>query len=295
MVSPAEEALRPHEVRELASIYVDARQAEQLLRSAGYPPHALPFAQGAQSGDYWEQISLSLATGIMAGGRLAILAKASERYPANRVFAAETAAPSPAPPSWEGSRPPLKLMIMGSEPVRRGSVRAAAELREIQSAVGDQMDVLSCPAATAQDLSRIRRYRPDILHLACHGSPHALLLEDQDGEPHELPPDELIETLRLAADHYGHQLRLLMLRSCDSAEIAERFTSVADVVIAHRGTLDSDCSTLFAAHYYRELGSFTEPLESRHFKVAAQVAAQDVTNHVGLCRSLRTGLIVLPA
>ncbi|CAM5242192.1 effector-associated domain EAD1-containing protein [Streptomyces griseomycini] len=291
----AEAPLLPEEIRALATVYNTPSRAEVLLRSAGYPADALPYAPGTLW-EYWEQVSLGLATGVMADGRRSILAKARERYPHHPVFRGaasvpESRTPSGAPRSGTGR---LKVMVLGAEPARRGAVRAAAELREIQSAAADALDVLSCPAATPADLEQIRRQRPDILHLACHGSQGALLLEDHEGEPLSLPAADLVETLRLSAEHYRHRLRALLLRSCGGEEIARLFTGVADVVIAHRGTLDSDCSTQFAAAFYRELASRTVPLTPEHLRATAHIAAQDVVNRAGFCRSLRTDLIVLP-
>ncbi|MGW5613509.1 effector-associated domain EAD1-containing protein [Streptomyces sp. NPDC003877] len=290
----AEAPLRPEEIRALATVYSTPPRAEVLLRSAGYPADALPYAPGTLW-EYWEQVSLSLAAGVMSDGRRSILSKARERYPHHPVFRAAVPEPGHRPPS--GSSGPgagrLKVMVLAAEPARRGAVRAAAELREIQSAAADRLEVLLCPATTPGDLDRIRRQRPDLLHLACHGSEGALLLEDQEGEPHPLPAADLVETLRLAAEHHGHRLRALLLRSCSGEEIARLFTDVADVVIAHRGALDADCSTQFAGAFYRELASRAEPPTPQSLQAAAHLAAQDVVNRAGFCRSLRTDLIVL--
>jgi hypothetical protein len=300
-VTTGEEAteapLLPEEIRALATVYNTPSKAEVLLRGAGYPADALPYAPSTLS-EYWEQVSLNLTTGVMADGRRLILARARERYPHHPVFrgavasALEPCAPVGIPGA--GARR-LKVMVLGAEPARRGAVRAAAELREIQSEARDGLDVVACPAATASDLERIRRELPDILHLACHGSQAALLLEDHEGESHALPASDLVETLRLAAEHHRLRLRALLLRSCDGEEVARLFTSVADVVIAHRGALDADCSTLFAAAFYRELASRTKPLlTAEHLSAVAHIAAQDVVNRAGFCRALRTDLIVLP-
>ncbi|MFE0477949.1 effector-associated domain EAD1-containing protein [Streptomyces sp. NPDC058947] len=286
-------ALRPEEIRALATVYSTPPRAEVLLRSAGYPADALPYAPGTLW-EYWEQVSLSLAAGVMSDGRRSILSKARERYPHHPVFRAAASEPGPRPPS-AGLAPAgrLKVMVLAAEPARRGAVRAAAELREIQSAAADRLEVLPCPATTPGDLEQIRRQRPDLLHLACHGSEGALLLEDQEGEPHPLPAADLVETLRLAAEHHGHRLRALLLRSCSGEEIARLFTGVADVVIAHRGALDADCSTQFAGAFYRELAARTDPPTPESLHATAHVAAQDVVNRAGFCRSLRTDLIVL--
>ncbi|MEV0978789.1 effector-associated domain EAD1-containing protein [Streptomyces sp. NPDC049915] len=296
--APAEtdhEPLTPAEIQALVSVYNTPSRAEVLLRSAGYPAAALPYAPATLS-EYWEQVSLQLTAGVMARGRSAILDKARERHPYNPVFSAagpaHTRAARPLRNSEASER--LRVMVLGAEPARRGTVRAAAELREIQAAAPDRLQILVRPAATADDLADIRRQRPDILHLACHGAGGALLLEDADGEAHILPAADLVATLRLATDNHGLHLHALLLRSCDSAEIADLFTGVADVVIAHRGPLDADCSTLFASAFYRELAAHPAPPTPAMLDAVAHTAAQDVVNRAGLCRSLRSDLIVLP-
>ncbi|MFD7032828.1 effector-associated domain EAD1-containing protein [Streptomyces sp. NPDC059917] len=285
------EPLLREEIVELATVYNAPGPAEVLLLAAGYPADAMPYAPKSPR-EYWETVSASLATGVMADGRRRILAEARERRPYNPVFAA---APGPGPEAAATAPAPgvPKVMVLGSEPARRGAVRAAAELREILQAARDRLQVVPGPAATSADLVRIRRELPDILHLACHGTEEGLLLEDQDGEPHTLPAAELARTLQLATEHYGHHLRALVLRSCDSDVIAGRFTELADVVIAHRGRLDADCSTLFAAAFYEELASLPDPLDRQALVAAAHVAAQDVVNRAGVCRSISTDLIVL--
>ncbi|MFJ3978660.1 effector-associated domain EAD1-containing protein [Streptomyces sp. NPDC090021] len=289
------EPLLRQEIAELATVYNTPGQAEVLLLAAGYPADAMPYAPKSPR-EYWEMVSVNLATGVMADGRRLILAEARERRPFNPVF---KAAPppglpdvTPAPAAATATGLP-KVMVLGAEPARRGAVRAAAELREILQAVRGRLEVVPAPAATAADLVRIRRELPDVLHLACHGTEEGLLLEDQDGEPHTLPAAELARTLQLASDHYGHHLRALVLRSCDSDLIAGRFAELADVVIAHRGRLDADCSTLFAAAFYEELAVLADPLTRKGLVAAAHVAAQDVVNRAGVCRPISTDLIVL--
>ncbi|WP_175408448.1 effector-associated domain EAD1-containing protein [Streptomyces sp. TRM64462] len=289
------EALFPEEIRALADIYDRADSAGLFLIGVGYPAHALPLGATAPQ-EYWERVSRRLVDGIMQDGRRRILARARQDYPYNRVFS-RSPAPCPPPEAHAAddhvadATEKLKIMVLGAEPARRGDVRAAAELREVLDAAENRLDVRLRPAATPADLTLVRRFRPDILHLVCHGTETSLILEDREGEPVSLAAVDLAETLRLAADHYDHRLRLLMLRSCDGDRIAEMFTGLADVVIAHRGRLDADCSALFAAAFYQEL--LEQPLTVESLTATAHIAAQDVVNQTGLVE-IRTHLIVLP-
>ncbi|MFD4829687.1 effector-associated domain EAD1-containing protein [Streptomyces uncialis] len=289
------EPLRPAEISALTSAYRDSGSAELLLGAAGFPPMAMP-AGAATMGDYWRRVSAKLAEGVMADGRRRILAKARSDYPYQPLFRpAATDAPSPRrTAAGPGSGGRTTVMLLGAEPARIGATRAAAELSRTLDEGGERLDLRAYPAATAASLDQIRRVRPDILHLACHGEDESLILEDPDGEAHRLSADDLAATLHLAAEYTGHRLRALVLRSCGGERIAERFLPYADVVIAHHGPLDGECSVLFAAAFYRELAALSGPITTKDLHIAARLAAQSAVNRAAMCRTVATGLLVLP-
>ncbi|WP_432134807.1 MULTISPECIES: effector-associated domain EAD1-containing protein [unclassified Streptomyces] len=305
--------LRRQEVQALAEVYHSAGRARRMLRSAGFPAWAIP-AGADTMGDFWGQVSSELEGGVMAAGRTRILAKAHDEHPFHPVFAAasrarpERAAAAPAAPVGATSAVPagatsaapgratderLRVMLLGAEPARYGATRASAELRAAVRE-GGRLDMRPFPAAGGADLGEIRSILPHVLHLACHGTRDELILEDAGGEAHHLAADDLRNTLRLVAEHRGHRLRALVLRSCEGQEVAELFTPYADVVIAHRGRLDAECSVLFAAAFYRELAASAHPADARAIGAAARFAAQDTVNQAAPCRSVQTQLIVLP-
>ena len=213
-------------------------------------------------GNFWSQVSAELENGAMAAGRDRILAKAHAEHPFHSLFAsAATRRPGDASASAEAGDPPkgaddrLRVMVLGAEPARYGVNRAAAELREVVREARGRLDVRLFPAAGGADLAEIRSVLPHVLHLACHGTQDTLVLEDAHGEAHHLAADDLADTLKLVAEHRGHRLRALLLRSCDSEHTAERFTPYADIVIAHRGALDAECAVLFATGFFRRTRS----------------------------------------
>lgn len=234
----------------------------------------------------------------MAAGRTRILAKAHDEHPFHSVFAStDQGQPEPAgAPAASGRTADgrLRVMLLGAEPARYGATRASAELRAAVREDRGRLDVRLFPAAGGADLGEIRTILPHVLHLACHGTRDELILEDAVGEAHHLGADDLVSTLKLVSEHRGHRLRALVLRSCEGQEVAERFRPYADVVIAHHGRLDAECSVLFAAAFYRELSASPHTPDARAIGAAAHFAAQDTVNQVAMCRSVQTQLIVLP-
>ncbi|MER7054527.1 effector-associated domain EAD1-containing protein [Streptomyces sp. NPDC000351] len=285
------------EVRALAEVYHSAGRARLMLRSAGFPAWAIP-AGANTMGEFWGQVSSELENGVMAAGRSRILAKAHDEHPFHPVFAsAEQSRPEPGgAPTVPGRATDerLRVMLLGAEPARYGVTRASAELGAAGKADRGRLDMRLFPAAGGADLGEIRSVLPHVLHLACHGVRDELILEDSAGEAHHLAADDLVSTLKLVAEHRGHRLRALVLRSCEGQEVAERFSPYADVVIAHRGRLDAECSVLFATVFYRELAASPHSPDARAIGAAARFAAQDTVNQAAMCRGIQTRLIVLP-
>jgi len=298
---PDREWLLPAEIQALVGAYRNSVQADLLLRSAGYPSWAVP-AGAVTMGEYWAQVSAQLEAGVMAGGRVRILSAAATTYRFQPVFAAAAGPPqasSESPDRRDGGgadRPSerLRVMLLGAEPARLGATRAGAELREVLREAGDRLDVRAYAAATAAELDTIRTELPHVLHLACHGEEDAFVLEDESGEAHRLAAVDLAETLKLAAEHRGHRLRAMVLRSCGSERVAARFSPYADVVVAHQGDLSGECSVLFASLFYRELAACSHPPTATGIRAAARFAAQDTVNRADMCRTVKTGLIILP-
>ncbi|WP_198543373.1 NB-ARC domain-containing protein, partial [Pseudofrankia sp. BMG5.36] len=81
------ESLSDGEILVFATVFVEPRPARQVLADAGWPTHMVP-AWGADSGEFWREVSRRLAAGVEADGRRRLFLAALERYPANAVFAA---------------------------------------------------------------------------------------------------------------------------------------------------------------------------------------------------------------
>jgi hypothetical protein len=282
------------EITELAEVFGAGRPALALLRRAEYPMGHFPAAADTAS-LFWEQISESLAKGAFPGGRRQIMKEALRQFPGNAVFqvaasesiVAEPAANSPRPENREAAT--LRVLVIGASPAGSERIRPDREAKAILAARDSgHFQVELCPAASASDLRQVLTFRPDILHLACHGDGNDLIFEDLDGEEHRVSALHVASTLRLYRELKQIHLRGLVLASCASDGIAGHFTDVAERVVAHRGLLDDDCAVAFAGQLYRALKDDSD------LGVAARLAAQHVLLTDSTCSAVVTHLIVLP-
>lgn len=264
------------EITTLAEVFPPVRAARTLLREAGFPMTELPAAPDTAVG-FWEQVSESLAHGVLADGRRLIMRAAARRFPDQRVFAA-------AGESWN----PLRVLVLGASPTGTGRIRPDREAKAIEAAAGDRLLVRYCPAASATALQQALDFRPDIIHLACHGTGTDLIFEDIFGEEHAVRADDVVSTLKLYRDLEQVRLRGLVLGSCDGDRIASGFADVAERVVAHGGPLDDECAVIFAGQLYQTLGRLPD------IAAAALLAAQHAVLTDETCAGLKARLLILP-
>lgn len=181
-----------------------------------------------------------------------------------------------------------RVLVFGASPVDRPRVRADQETRAIhQAARLGHLEVEPRLAARAADLAEVRRYRPDILHLACHGDGDHLVFEDNQGDSHPVPAATIAAALRNYVSG-GGRLRGIVLGVCDGEVIAPAFAGIAGWIVAHRKRLDDACGVVFTRFFYEELRHTTD------FREAAYAAADDATREDLSCGPVLSNLIVLP-
>lgn len=278
------------EITELAEVFGAGRPARALLRRAGYPMSRVPAAPEDAS-LFWEQVSESLARGAFPGGRLRIMTEALRQFPGNAVFQAAASRPaSPEQAACGGSgEGPCRVLVIGASPAGSERIRSDREAKAILAARdGGHFEVELVPAAAAADLRQVLTFRPDIVHLACHGDGDDLIFENSDGEVHRIPAADVASTLRAYRDLKRMHLRGLVLAACSGDSIARHFADVAERVVAHRGLLDDECAVAFAGQLYWALK------EDGDLGVAARLAAQHVLLTDSGCSGVVTRLIVLP-
>ncbi|CUU59878.1 NB-ARC domain-containing protein, partial [Parafrankia irregularis] len=78
--------LSPAEVAEFARVFADLPSARQVLDAAGFPRERVPGLNASTPVQFWESVSVELASGVLEDGRRSLLAAAADLYTANRVF-----------------------------------------------------------------------------------------------------------------------------------------------------------------------------------------------------------------
>ena len=269
------DSLAEHEIVALAKAFPPVRSAAIVLGQAGIPLEDLPNGEFMTPVEFWWEVSRAIDRGLVRDGRRALLAAAHSRMPYNDAF-------------QPNERQILSVLVVGSSPSEAAQLRADRELRAILAAAkGSHLAVHSAPAAVATDLEQVLSQRPDVLHLACHGDGENLLFESESGQARLVRGDLIADVLGVYRSQAGIQLRGVVLNACHSADIAESFTSVADVVIAHHGPLDDACAVIFAGKLYQALVAAPSLAE------AAAIAAGTAVLEHRRCVTLRENLCIL--
>jgi hypothetical protein len=291
--------LSTEEIATLAEIFPPRWPARSLLREAGFPLMEVPAAADTAVA-FWEQIAEGIALGIFPGGRRLLLIAAAKRYPGQPVFSAGLAdAPSDSRmaaddgtygSAADGSRALTRVLVVGANPQGVERIRPDRDARAIrQAAERGHIVAEYCPAASATDLGRALEFRPDILHLACHGSAGDLIFEDAQGYEHAVAARDVEETLRLYTEVGSVRLSGVVLASCDGDQAAAELLGVADRVVAHSGPLDDDCAVVFTGLLYQELARTPD------LAAAARLAARHTLLTDRSCADVVNGLLILPA
>lgn len=169
-----------------------------------------------------------------------------------------------------GAAGPLKVLVAVAAPEETRTANAPldteAEMAAVLDAVapiaagtGAQVRILEVAslAAIGQALDQDAYH---VLHLSAHGSPQAVELEDEDGNPVQVLPGALMDALRLA----GRAVPLIVLSSCSGgasgshAMAAELVRQGADRVVAMLAPVTDAYATMLARSLYRVLAGHPE-------------------------------------
>jgi CHAT domain-containing protein len=124
-----------------------------------------------------------------------------------------------------------------------------------------------------------------VLHLSAHGSPQAIELEDEDGNPVTVSLKALMQALR----HSGQPVPLIVLSSCSGgaagshAIAAELVALGADRVIAMLAPVTDNYTTVLARTLYRELAARPE-LTAGQAMARARYLAEESRATADICR-----------
>lgn len=153
---------------------------------------------------------------------------------------------------------PIRILFVLSCPRTQERLATEEEIRQIRAELDsathrERFSHEVILAATYTDLRKaLRKHRPHILHIACHGTPEEELILD-DGRQGEERIDA--ETFIDLLDVLKEDLRLVVLNACHSAAITHRLAALVNLVVGMRGAVGDSSAVAFAQVFYESLAS----------------------------------------
>ncbi|NUM69101.1 CHAT domain-containing protein, partial [candidate division KSB1 bacterium] len=174
---------------------------------------------------------------------------------------------------------PLRLLVLIGSPeegkTKEPLLDLEAELRTILDAVDHARHGSNCiveilEEGSLENLSAKLEAEPfHVLHISCHGKPGALILEDRDGNPVEVSPQKLADTI--AATGHPH-VPLIVLASClsgvaaapgDGSDLGSFATQLVQrgfpAVVAMQHPVSDAYATSLAGYLYKHLADDEVP------------------------------------
>lgn len=172
------------------------------------------------------------------------------RHALEKALRAEVEA-DPASVEQPAASGPVRLLFVSSCPLHRQHLTIDQELRQIHKQLDDRFDAKITPAATFADLRKaLRKHKPQILHIACHGTPDgALVFSTEQNAEDLIAADTFVELLAILKN----DLRLVILNVCDSAEIINKLAPKIDLLISMRGQIIDTEAVGFSSVLYEGL------------------------------------------
>lgn len=150
---------------------------------------------------------------------------------------------------------PMRLLFLAAGPLDETRLRLDAEHRDIRDRIRaatarDQVLVEFAGAVRPTDLiDALNRFQPTIVHLAGHGGPTGVALEDDEGMAADVTTNQLVRLVDSADD----SLRLVVLNTCESASQAKPIASVVDSAIGMTRSIGDEAARTFASQLYSSL------------------------------------------
>src|SRR5437764_12793185 len=117
-----------------------------------------------------------------------------------------------------------KIVLLAAAPMNAGRVRLEQEIREIQAGLRaatlrEAFQFQPVLATRTRDLQQaLLTEEPQIVHFSGHGNSRGeLILENEIGNAHPVPPDVLAELFSLCTDH----VECILLNACYAETQAE--------------------------------------------------------------------------
>ncbi|MFC8126253.1 diguanylate cyclase domain-containing protein [Streptomyces sp. NPDC057302] len=187
----------------------------------------------------------------------------------------------------------VKILMVAANPADTGRLALDEEMRLIQqrteqSPHAANLEFVPVWAARADDLLReINRHAPTMLHFSGHSSLSSIALVGDDKQTKPVSGDALLRLLDLPA---ARSVKVVLLNSCYSSEMAKRVAHETRCAIGTIEPWGDEQAALFSASFYRAFGfgaSVTEAVEQGCTSILLEgyTGADDVRLHGGAAAS----------
>lgn len=163
---------------------------------------------------------------------------------------------APAPTTTKHG--PIRILFVLACPRSREQLATQEEIRQIQqelraAAHRDRFTHEVALAATYGDLRKaLREHKPHILHIACHGTPEAeLIFNDERGGEMRVDAATFVDLL----DVLKENLRLVVLNACHSTAITRDVAPLVNLVIGMRGAVSDNSAIAFSQVFYESIAA----------------------------------------
>jgi len=199
-------------------------------------------------------------------------------------------------PVERGGRTGMRILFVAAGPSNEARLRLDAEHRDVRSRIRastgrDQISLEPVLAARATDLiDELNRHRPNILHLAGHGGPTGIALEDESGRAADVSTDQLTRLVAVA----DPSLRLVVLNTCESAHQASPLVEHVDAAIGMTRSIGDAAARELSAQLYSSLAegvALGRAFEQARLQVALAGLPEDQTPQLFLRRGVRADSI----
>ncbi len=174
--------------------------------------------------------------------------------------------------------PAIKILLVFANPRDTESLRLESEERAIQEAIqlGRHRDNIALTVRHAATIHDVRRAMLNeqfqIVHLAGHGTPDGLILENEQGRRHLVPQEALADFFRL----YNETLRCVVLNACYSLSQGHLISFGVPYTIAMDGAVSDRAAIEFARGFYDTIGAgHTFEMAYEQGRIAARLAASN--------------------
>ena len=174
-----------------------------------------------------------------------------------------------------------QVLFISSNPNNKEGLRFGRELEAIKSSfekgtAGDSFKLSAEFAVQPGEILRyLRKYKPSIVHISCHGSREkGLYFEDANGDPIPLSSDILASFFELV-NVREEVVECVVLSACESVEHARAVHNFVKRAIGMKGAVPDAFAIAYAEGFYKEIaesGTYEDAHE--HGKLLMKIKAQ---------------------